>query len=220
MKKLFKTLIALTLCSILSFGLTVHAADNDLEIEIQKSEKEIYGNNLEETININGINYTYNYYYDKDGNRTIRTTNNSTKHVDIIKYDKETSEILLNDEVIVSSNNISDSTTLEKNINKTSRANRWKYIGTKKKNFSWKKNELVSNVAASLAMAIPGVTVKQVIAQMGLTLLSQLAKTSTKGTVTTKTYQLKAGKLTNNKYVATLVANGKKRGTYTFYVNS
>lgn len=220
MKKLFKTLIALTLCSILSFGLTVHAADNGLEIEIQKSEKEIYGNNLEETININGINYTYNYYYDKDGNRTIRTTNNSTKHVDIIKYDKETSEILLNDEVIVSSNNISDSTTLEKNINKTSRANRWKYIGTKKKNFSWKKNELVSNVAASLAMAIPGVTVKQVIAQMGLTLLSQLAKTSTKGTVTTKTYQLKAGKLTNNKYVATLVANGKKRGTYTFYVNS
>ena len=102
----------------------------------------------------------------------------------------------------------------------TAKASRWKYIGTIKKKFSWKKNIAVSTAAGVIASVIPLVNAATVMAKIGLGVLSGLAKYSVKGTVTIKTYQLKAGKVTNNKFVWTVVANGKKYGPYTSYVTT
>lgn len=190
---------------------------------ILEVEKDIYGAGMEETINIEGINYTYKYYYGEDGSREIRVENNANDEVEIIKYDEDASEVLVNDEVVATVSDVEEITDTEENMGlgvQTSKASRWKYIGTIKKKFSWKKNIAVSTAAGVIASVIPLVNAATVMAKIGLGVLSGLAKYSVKGTVTIKTYQLKAGKVTNNKFVWTVVANGKKYGPYTSYVTT
>lgn len=185
---------------------------------ILEVEKDIYGAGMEETINIEGINYTYKYYYGEDGSREIRVENNANDEVEIIKYDEDASEVLVNDEVVATVSDVEEITDTEENMGlgvQTAKASRWKYIGTIKKKFSWKKNIAVSTAAGVIASVIPLVNAATVMAKIGLGVLSGLAKYSVKGTVTIKTYQLKAGKVTNNKFVWTVVANGKKYGPYT-----
>ncbi len=190
---------------------------------ILEVEKDIYGAGMEETINIEGINYTYKYYYGEDGSREIRVENNANDEVEIIKYDEDASEVLVNDEVVATVSDVEEITDTEENMGlgvQTAKASRWKYIGTIKKKFSWKKNIAVSTAAGVIASVIPLVNAATVMAKIGLGVLSGLAKYSVKGTVTIKTYQLKAGKVTNNKFVWTVVANGKKYGPYTSYVTT
>ncbi len=220
-QKNLKKVTALVLCSVLCMGTTAYASEESSVI--LEVEKDIYGAGMEETINIEGINYTYKYYYGEDGSREIRVENNANDEVEIIKYDEDASEVLVNDEVVATVSDVEEITDTEENMGlgvQTAKASRWKYIGTIKKKFSWKKNIAVSTAAGVIASVIPLVNAATVMAKIGLGVLSGLAKYSVKGTVTIKTYQLKAGKVTNNKFVWTVVANGKKYGPYTSYVTT
>ena len=176
-QKNLKKVTALVLCSVLCMGTTAYASEESSVI--LEVEKDIYGAGMEETINIEGINYTYKYYYGEDGSREIRVENNANDEVEIIKYDEDASEVLVNDEVVATVSDVEEITDTEENMGlgvQTAKASRWKYIGTIKKKFSWKKNIAVSTAAGVIASVIPLVNAATVMAKIGLGVLSGLAK--------------------------------------------
>lgn len=213
MKKI-KKIIASVLCVAMCFGMTAFAAeDNNLATD----GKDIYSQKLEESIEIDGINYTYKYYYNDEGNRTVAMTNNNTGQVDVIVNNEDTSEILVNDTVVATVSDVIEN--VDDDVPMT-RAGTWKYIGTTTKKFSWKANVSVATAAAIIASVIPMVSGATVLAKMGTSLLSEFAKKSVSGSVKIETYQLVAGKVTNNKFVCTVVMNGKTCKSFTCYVTT
>ena len=67
-------------------------------------ENDLYAEKETETINIDGVNYTYKYYY-KDGNRGITITNNLNDVTEEILFDESTSTAYLNGEATMTVTN-------------------------------------------------------------------------------------------------------------------
>ena len=137
--------------------------------------------------------------------------------VDIVKYEVEKSEIYLNGEKV--SETITESSKVEEKVNSTFRAKRYSYVGSKKKRISWGKATSVAILAAMIAAAVGSLGGTAVIGAMGIGTLGALAGASGGGTVKTKIYSLKAGKITNYKYVWSFTAStGDRYGNYTSYI--
>lgn len=195
----------------LFYNCTVFATDENAFITVKG---DIYKNKEKEIVKIEGINYTYNYFYDNDGNRTIKITNSFDESVDIISYDNDLGEIILNgekiSEMILEENGEAEIATREAN---------YSYLGSRSKRISWGKAAVAATVAGAIAVAVGNIGGAAVIAAMGIAALGALASTAGGGVVKTKVYSLKAGSFTNYKYVWSFTAStGDKYGNYTSYI--
>lgn len=174
---------------------------------------DIYRMKYEESVNIDGIKYTYKYYYDNNGNRTTEVIDTSTGNVDVIKYDENNGKLLLNGENILLSENVET----EKNVQ--TRASDFVYIGSVDKTITWNQASNAATVAGLIASVIGIITGAQVLSMIGSAVLSNIISKSANGRVRAKAYKLQAGKVTTYKYIWSFTpANGSKYGDYTSYV--
>lgn len=80
-----------TIPCINTFAGELTTKDNNPNI---KDEKDIYSEKFEETVSIEGISYTYKYYYNENGDRSISILNNKTSTVETVTYDDKSSKYL------------------------------------------------------------------------------------------------------------------------------
>lgn len=83
-------------------------------IELTNTENDIFNQGLVESIDIEGVTYTYEYYYDTNGFKSISITNMARSQTQILTFDEKTSNIYLDgqkiSEVNSSYDNVSSST--------------------------------------------------------------------------------------------------------------
>lgn len=143
-------------------------------------ENDIYAEKEIETINIDGINYTYKYYY-KNGNRVINITNDSNDDIEELVFNNSDSTIYINEEAVATMG------TVEHQSNESSLLRAYYVWETKSKStsyISWIKGVSVGALAAIIASEIlGGVGASVVIARIGSTALGVFAASSAGGTV-------------------------------------
>ena len=108
MKKIRK-ILAVAICFALLFNTVVFASDKEVKVQ---DTKDIYSNELEETVTVNGAEYIYKYSYTSTGNRMISVENVCTHELDIIEYDENTSTMSVNGEETSTYVAISDMETI------------------------------------------------------------------------------------------------------------
>jgi hypothetical protein len=199
----------------LLFNNVAYASENNPSISTDSNTP--YSNNLQEIVNIDGIDYVYTYSLSTTGNRVITVENTSTNHIDIIEYDENTSQILLNGEISgMQVSNEEDITSINESISPMSN---YKYIGSTSKKISWGQAVGTATLAAMIASGVGVITGATVIACMGASALSVIAAACANGVVKTKVYSMVAGKITTYKYVWSFTPSGsQKYGDYTSYV--
>ncbi len=170
--------------------------ESDYTLNNIPSEVDLYAEEKTETINIDGINYTYNYFYDEDGNRAITILNESTGIGDIVTYEIESSNVYLNDEVVAmfgfnAQQNLYND--LESHLPQTFSNDNWIYWGSSSNRITWGQGTDVAVLAAIIASGISslGATIgaSSVIGVMGAGTLGVIAGCAIGGTVYTTTYK-------------------------------
>lgn len=139
------------------------------------TNNDMYAKNVVETINIEGINYTYHYFYSGE-NRAIEIANDVNNNVDIIIYDEVQSKMYVNGQEIV----FVDCTAQTPALMYT---DDWETIGTGSHYISWAQGTTVSVVAACFAAYLGSLGAKAVILAMGASTLSILASNCIGGTL-------------------------------------
>jgi len=180
-KSLKKTVMAF-LCAVMTI-VTIPNIDafadeiNDNNKLNTSNETDLYAEKFVENISIEGDSYTYKYYYNENGDRSISVLNNTKSTVETITYDDKSSNIYLDGK------RVAEVVTTDDTMNGASQnlqlraATKWKCLGSRSKYISWPKAISVGAVAAILASAIPGgVGVTAIIASCGRTVLSALAR--------------------------------------------
>lgn len=149
--------------------------------DILNIENRMYIDNYSETVNIDGIDYTYDYFF-KDGNRAINVTNTDTGHIDTIVYDESNLEILLNNSLLA---------TVETTYSTTDEYFRsndyWQDLGSTSHRITWKQGTTVSVVAAAFGVYLKAIGIPKIIATMGPSIISKIALSSIGGTLYIKT---------------------------------
>ena len=175
MKKIIAILLSLIM--IFSFSISAFAANTTYENE------DLYLNEESESVMLEGVNYTYHYYY-LNGNRAINVVNNDTGHIDTIVYDNAASKIYLNNEpfpLVINAESAVCAPTYSSN---------WESLGTGSYRVSWALGTTVSVVAGAIATALGFLSSKGVIAAIGANALSTIASNSIGGTLTVETQWL------------------------------
>lgn len=174
---------------------------------------DIYESNYEEIVNLDGVNYTYKYYYSSDNSRNIDVINNSTGEKSVVSYNEELGELKIDEEIVSKDTNKNIEYTL-----KSTKKSSYTYIGSINKKISWKKTTTAMVLAAGIAARIGNITGSVVIASMGSTAITSIISMATNGTVRSKIYKGVGGKITPYKYVWSFTpVGGKKYGDYTSY---
>ena len=168
--KSFKKLLALTLifsfCATMLFPNTVYAQTN-IQANVQYS-KDIYALELEETINIEGTNYTFSYLYEND-NRIIYVPNDINSNIDKIYYDEESNIGYLNGQPCfkkITSSDSKDPSIIP--------FGGWETVGTDSVYISWGAATTAEGIAAMISAALGLIGTAGVIAAMGLAPLISL----------------------------------------------
>ena len=100
MKRKFKKFMAAVLTLTIFMTASVPAfAGNNVQPEV--SGYDVYESELIECVNVSGIDYTYQYYYDDEGNRTINVIDGQTNELTVVKYDEATSQVYADGNVIL-----------------------------------------------------------------------------------------------------------------------
>ncbi|MBY1554848.1 hypothetical protein KWU72_17485 [Clostridioides difficile] len=181
------------------------------------NKKDIYSEEFTETINIEGINYTYKYYYNEDGNRSISISDNTRSIAKTLTYDEKTSTIYLDDEKVAEVK----TTNANGEILDTpeSRTN-WNLIGTYHKYITWANGIAAAALAAVISVAIGGVPVSGVIASCELSVLGIIAAGSVGGTLHWTGWYYTSTFYWHYKYDWAFKApTGERYGTYHIYFN-
>ncbi|MDY2614342.1 MAG: hypothetical protein SO471_16200 [Anaerobutyricum hallii] len=212
MKKIRK-ILAVAICFALLFNTVVFASDKEVKVQ---DTKDIYSNELEETVTVNGAEYIYKYSYTSTGNRMISVENVCTHELDIIEYDENTSTMSVNGEETSSYVAISDMETIPETAGPYSN---YTDLGTTSKKISWGASTTAAALAAIIAVTVGGVSAAAVIAKIGSAALGVIAVQVQYGVVRTHVYAMYAGSVTNYKYVWSFTpAGGSKYGDYISYV--
>ena len=153
------------------YSIPAHAASSTDPIT------DLYADNISESVDIDGINYTYVYSYDLEGNRVIYVTNTETGISDIVTYDISTSTIYFNDEEVAKTSNsaLSSSTARARDAG-------WEKVGSGSQYISWATGTSAAALAAVIAIAL-GVGSASIIAVMGVSVLGVIAGAAIGGTV-------------------------------------
>ena len=213
MKK-YKKMIATILSSSLLMGTTVFAGERNLE-----NISNPYVEKAEEELQIEGINYRYEYGVEK-GNKVTYITNEKTKEKDKLVYDETEGIFLLNGEKIAEIEKTEEIDRSVENGNYyQNRASKYNYVGTVNNKVTWKRGVAVAAAAAVIAAVMVSVTGAEVIGKIGYNAVKSFAQNGVGGRVKSKIYEMKAGKITNYKHIWSFTTNsGIKYGDYTSYI--
>lgn len=181
-----------------------------------ESETDMYAQHVTENVNIEGVNYKYEYYYDSKGERNILVTNTATSESNILTYNEKTSTIYLDNEKLGEVKTVFENDPELKDISRSPRL-AWTLQGTFHNTISWGKGTTVAMVAGAIAVYLATLGTAGVVAAMGSGSLSVLASNTIGGTLHRTLYRSTSGSLVHHKYNWSFVANtGQRFGTYTY----
>ncbi len=221
-KSLKKSVMAF-LCAVMTIvtipNIDVFADElNDNNKLNTSNETDLYAEKFVENISIEGDSYTYKYYYNENGDRSISVLNNTKSTVETITYDDESSNIYLD------SKKVAEVVTADDTMHSVSRraATKWKCLGSQSRYIKWYEAIGAGAVAAVLATRIPGLGASAIVASCGMGALNAIARgtvlVGAGGTLYWTTWSSKAGKFTRLKYDwAFKTRYGKRYGTYHCY---
>ncbi len=162
-------MLAIVFCFNMFFSQTIYAAEKIPNVFILE--------NSSETIEIEGISYTYNYFYE-DGKRVVTITNNTDIHIDKLVYDTTTSIMYLNGEIFW----MPDDDMIQLQSGGMT-ADGWEILSTSSHYISWLQGTSVAVVAGAIAAFLGTLGTAGVIAAMGTAALSALAASTSGGTL-------------------------------------
>lgn len=158
-----KRLLSICLIVMMLFSVPAYANGTNMEVETTYSE----------TLTLDGIENTFDYYDDANGNKIIKITNEQTGAIDYVKSITDDNKIIiyLNDTefaILEKNNIISNREILDAG---------WTYIGSVSHNWTQRDAVTTAMVAGGIAAALSGiigiygfgnvVTVSAVITAMG-----------------------------------------------------
>lgn len=186
--------------------------------DVNTSAYDMYSMQMSETLNIDGVNYTYQYHY-KNGNRAVTITNDLNDNIDEIVYDASSSNIYLNDEICGSIANNDEQ--LEEDTPSARAFYEWETCSSSTEKISWAKGTTTAIVAGCIAIYLGTLGTAGVIAAMGPSALSILAASSVGGTLYVKLQSFIAPAAgTQYRYLWSFKAStGDLYGTYISHVN-
>lgn len=241
--KFLKKSAVVSLCTVMTivtipcinaFAGELNTKDNE---PIANNERDVYSEKFEETVSIEGISYTYKYYYNENGDESISILNNKTSTVETVTYDDESSNFYLDDKKIAEVQTVDDDTygsvtTRSKRsvttASKRSAKNGFKCLGTRHKEITWERAVKGAVVAGVIAVAMGGLggalalgkaaTVGLVIASCGSTTLGIIAGASYGGMLHWTTWR-KNTRLADNYRIdwSFKAPGGKRYGTYHYH---
>lgn len=184
--------------------------------EISENEPDVYAQELVENTDIEGVNYTFEYYYNENSDKSVLITDETGTEEQILTFNEETSSFYLNGEKVgeVETSDISDKDGISTRAVNT----RWKLTaGPVHLRLSWIAGTTSAVVLAMIAakLGIGAVYVKTAVGTAGL---SALAACCSGGTLHYSKYyrNLALGQVqykTNWSFVA---STGDRYGTYTY----
>lgn len=225
--KFLKKSAVVSLCTVMTivaipgieaFADELNANDND---PIANNERDLYSEKFEETVSIEGISYTYKYYYNEKGDRSISILNNEKSTVETITYDDELSAIYSKGKKIAEIETIdSPMDNVSGNIQSRSvkAKSKWKLLGTRSKTIQWHEGLIAASLAAIIAIAIGTATTAAIIASCGVSTLGVIAAFCTNGTLYWTSWNHNTQSVMNFKHDWAFKApTGRRYGTYHAY---
>ncbi len=167
--KIIATMLTVFVCASSLYIQPVFAATN---IE---NEDSLYESGKYETVNIDGTNYTYHYYYEGNS-RVISITNDMDNSVDKIIYNENEHSMYVNNKVYKMGE-------ISHNVLQPYATNGWETTSNETHYVSWAKGTTVAVVAGIIAICLSGLGAAGVIAAIGPGALSVLASSAVGGTV-------------------------------------
>lgn len=182
-------------------------------IEFTNAETDIFNQGLVESIDIEGVTYTYEYYYDINGLKSISITNMARSQTQILTFDEKTSNIYLDGQKISEVNPSYD------NVNSSTRAvdTSWKLTaGPVHRYISWAKGTTTAIVLGLISGAL-GLAGSYVSSALGGA-LSILAGQCSGGTLHYSKYyrNLALGQVQYRTDWSFVASTGDRYGTYTY----
>lgn len=222
LKGVLKKSITVSLCAVMTvvaipcmdiFADEVNSNDNEV---ITNNQKDLYAENFEETVDIDGINYTYKYYYNEDGDRSVLVSNDKNSTVETITYDDETSTFYSNDRKIAEVGTVNDETY---DASDSIQPRGWKLMGTHSKYIKWYEGIVAGSVAVVIASAIGNiVSASAIITSCGMGVLGVIAAGSIGGTLYWTSWNYNTQSVMNFKHDwAFKTPNGERYGTFHAY---
>lgn len=167
-KKILAIMLAVVFGANMVFCQTVYASEETY------LHYDLYSENGSETVNIDGINYTYHYFYD-NGNRAVTIENDKNNTVDKIVYDAAAAMLHLNGKSIP----VLDSAVTIQGY----ASGDWESLSSDSHYISWAEAVTVAVLAGMIAAFLGSIGGAAVIAAMGTTALGVLAGSAGGGTV-------------------------------------
>lgn len=185
----------------------------NMNIELTNTENDIFSQGLVENIDIEGVTYTYKYYYDENGNRNISINDIARSKSQTLTFDEKKSNIYLDGK------KISDVKTSYEDVNSSNRAvdTRWKLINRPvHKYISWAKGTSTAIVIGVIAGAL-GIAGYYVSSALG-SALSILSGQCSGGTLHYSKYyrNLALGQSQYRTDWSFVASTGDRYGTYTY----
>lgn len=202
-QKILAIILVATLSVNSLFAQSVFASSKNTNIEYN-----LYDEEKNETVNIDGVNYTYKYTY-KNGNRVTIITNDTNNNIEELLYDESSSNMYLNGELITTNQTESTQQQLL-----SSRAYYvWQTLSSDSSYISWGKATTAAVLAGMIATALGSLGAAGVIAAMGTAALGVIAAQTSGGTVY-NTLQMYTAPFMNPQYRTVW---GFKAGTGDYY---
>ncbi len=176
MRFLKKATAVVIVCILTIMNISVYAQSSD-----ENKQNNIYLENRIEYVSIDGFDYKYEYKLDGESNRMITITNNDTGQTDILKLDRESGIIFLNNIAwgtveTIWCEDISSDSFAEGNTRG------WENRGHFSHYVTWAMGTAAAVVAGAIAIAIGSIGSAAVIAAMGIGSLGVLAACTSGGT--------------------------------------
>lgn len=67
----------------------------NMNIDLTNTENDVYDQELVENVNVEGVNYTYKYYYNETGDKSVSITDMTTSKTETLTFDEKTSNVYL-----------------------------------------------------------------------------------------------------------------------------
>lgn len=218
--KIFAIMLVLTFAIN---GIMMQSAWAVSDVELENKERDIYESELVETVDFEGVKYTYKYFYD-DGVKTINITNENDNSVETITYNESSTIAYLNGEVLATITPNLGAPVVELPDEIMAASVDWVTIGNESVTISWKAAATARDVAIIIAEAASGligmniITPSVVTAWIGSNVLAALAEAAGGGTVYVKTQRFYAPPATPRyRYLISFKnRNGKTYGPYIY----
>ncbi len=193
-------------------------SEQNMNTDSINTENDVYDQGVSENINVEGTDYTYKYYYNENGDKSVSITNMTTSKVETLTFDEKTSNVYLDGNKIGEvKTSYDDGETLKSN-----RAvdTSWKLItGPVHKYITWGQATgsavLIGAISAGLGIGGYAVT-----AAMGGALATLAASTSGGTLHYSKYYRnLAFGQAQTKTNWSFVASTGDRYGTYTYMSN-